>query len=80
MMQTPPATSSRALAQPGTISRPMVSKPNIRPTRPAAVRTKPSESKAGGRGSRRAGMNRVTSTRPSTAIGTLIQKIQRQWK
>ena len=79
-MHAAPTASSPSVAHPGTMPRPIVSKPNMRPTSPTAVRPKPARSSGGGRGSRVSGMNRVTSTSPSTATGTLIQKIQRQWK
>ena len=79
MLATPTA-SSAAVAQPGTMPRPMVSNPNMMPTRPTALRAKPARSSGGGRSSRVSGMKMVASTSPSTAIGMLIQKIQRQWK
>ena len=77
--QTAPTAISAAIGQPGTMPRPIVSKPNIEADEPDARQHEALESNGGTASSRRFGDERATtSTMPSTPIGTLIQKIQRQ--
>src|SRR5208337_1590559 len=60
--------------------RPISERPEIRPKRPAPDRRKPLKSKRGTSTSRRLAMNLSDRATPSTPIGTLTQKIQRQLK
>ena len=75
-----PTVIIAAMSQTGATPRPITLKPAIRLTRPTPDRTNPLKSKRGTTSSRKLWMNLSESRRPRTPIGTLIQKIQRQWK
>ena len=60
--------------------RPITLIPAIRLSRPTPDSTNPLKSKRGTVSSRRLWMNLSDSRMPRIPIGTLIQKIQRQWK
>ncbi len=76
---TKPSTSVATATSTGTRWRPSVEKPNIASASPSPASAKPTQSSGGG-GSRMSGMKRFASRIPSTPIGRLIRKIQRQWK
>ena len=60
--------------------RPSVEKPNIASASPSPASAKPTPVERPAVGSRMSGMKRLASTMPSTPIGRLIRKIQRQSK
>ena len=60
--------------------RPIMLKPDMRLRRPTPDRTNPLKSKRGTASSRKFWMNLSDRRMPRTPIGTLIQKIHRQWK
>ncbi len=74
-----PSTSVAAATSTGTRCRPSVEKPNIASASPSP-RARSRRQSSGGGGSRMSGMKRFASRIPSTPIGRLIKKIQRQWK
>ncbi len=63
-----------------TDGRPAPRTPASAPTGRRRTSAKPRQSNGGTACSRRFGMKRCTRTRPRTPIGTLMMKIQRQWK
>ena len=73
-----PATISPPTPQAGNMPRPAVSNPNIRHASASADSTSPIPSSRPGDASRTSGTYSVTSTIPSTPMGTLMSKIQRQ--
>ena len=60
--------------------RPTALTPEMRLKRPTPDRTNPLKSKRGTLSSRKFWMNFSERSTPMTPIGTLIQKIHRQWK
>ena len=71
---------TRAASHAGAMPRPITLIPAIRLSRPTPDSTNPLKSKRGTVSSRRLWMNLSDSRMPRIPIGTLIQKIQRQWK